>query len=54
MSVLLCDGRGDPIREQHYVHTLLSRRVDGQPARGVHRLPCRLMIRESSGAARQP
>ena len=29
MSVLLCDGRGDPIREQHYVRTLLSRRVDG-------------------------
>jgi LacI family transcriptional regulator len=29
MSVLLCDGRGDPIREQHYVRTLLSRKVDG-------------------------
>jgi LacI family transcriptional regulator len=29
MSVLLCDGRGDPIREEHYVRTLLSRRVDG-------------------------
>jgi LacI family transcriptional regulator, galactose operon repressor len=29
MSVLLCDSRGDPIREQHYVRTLLSRRVDG-------------------------
>lgn len=29
MSVLLCDGRGDPIREQHYVGTLLSRKVDG-------------------------
>jgi len=29
MSVLLCDGRGDRIREQHYVRTLLGRRVDG-------------------------
>ncbi|GGL21385.1 LacI family transcriptional regulator [Sphaerisporangium melleum] len=29
MSVFLCDGRGDPIREQYYVKTLLSRRVDG-------------------------
>jgi LacI family transcriptional regulator len=29
ISVLLCDGRGDRIREQHYVRTLLSRRVDG-------------------------
>jgi LacI family transcriptional regulator len=29
MSVLLCDGRGDPIREQHYLRTLLARRVDG-------------------------
>ncbi|MGI5157523.1 LacI family DNA-binding transcriptional regulator [Microbispora sp. CA-102843] len=29
MSVFLCDGRDDPIREQYYVRTLLSRRVDG-------------------------
>ncbi|WP_406675400.1 LacI family DNA-binding transcriptional regulator [Nonomuraea sp. N2-4H] len=29
MSVFLCDGRGDPIREQYHVKTLLSRRVDG-------------------------
>jgi LacI family transcriptional regulator len=29
ISVLLCDGRGDPIREQHYLRTLLARRVDG-------------------------
>jgi LacI family transcriptional regulator len=29
ISVLLCDGRGDRIREQHYVRTLLGRRVDG-------------------------
>jgi LacI family transcriptional regulator len=29
ISVLLCDGRGDRIREQHYVRALLGRRVDG-------------------------
>ncbi len=29
ISVLLCDGRGDRIREQHYLRTLLNRRVDG-------------------------
>jgi LacI family transcriptional regulator len=29
MSVVLCDGRGVPIREQHYVDVLLGRRVDG-------------------------
>jgi LacI family transcriptional regulator len=29
VSVLLCDGRGDPIRERHHVRTLLSRKVDG-------------------------
>jgi LacI family transcriptional regulator len=29
MSVLLCDGRGDAIRERHYIRTLLARRVDG-------------------------
>jgi LacI family transcriptional regulator len=29
ISTFLCDGRGDPFREQHYVRTLLSRRVDG-------------------------
>ena len=29
MSVLLCDARDDPIREQYYMETLLSRRVDG-------------------------
>ncbi|MBR7825133.1 LacI family DNA-binding transcriptional regulator [Actinospica sp. MGRD01-02] len=27
--VFLCDTREDPIRERHYVETLLSRRVDG-------------------------
>jgi LacI family transcriptional regulator len=29
ISVFLCDSRGDAVREQHYVRTLLSRRVDG-------------------------
>ena len=29
MSVLLCDARDDPIREQHHLRTLLGRRVDG-------------------------
>jgi DNA-binding LacI/PurR family transcriptional regulator len=29
ISVLLCDTRGDAIRERHYVQTLLARRVDG-------------------------
>jgi LacI family transcriptional regulator len=29
LAVLLCDGRDDNIREQHYVRTLLARRVDG-------------------------
>ncbi|WP_062217874.1 LacI family DNA-binding transcriptional regulator [Streptomyces sp. NBRC 109706] len=29
ISVFLCDTRGDAIREQHYVNTLLARRIDG-------------------------
>lgn len=29
MVVLLCDSRDDPVREQHYLRTLLARRVDG-------------------------
>ncbi|WP_405577544.1 LacI family DNA-binding transcriptional regulator [Streptomyces sp. NBC_01190] len=29
ISVLLCDTRGDAIRERHYVETLMARRVDG-------------------------
>lgn len=29
IEVLLCAGRGDPIRERHYVRTLLERKVDG-------------------------
>ncbi|TRO59380.1 LacI family DNA-binding transcriptional regulator [Streptomyces sp. IB201691-2A2] len=29
MAVLLCDARGDAIRERHYLRTLLARRVDG-------------------------
>src|SRR4051812_12166841 len=29
MAVLLCDARGDAIREQHHLRALLARRVDG-------------------------
>lgn len=29
VSTLLCDGRGDPLRERHYISELLNRRVDG-------------------------
>ena len=29
MSIFMCDARDDPIREQYYLRTLLSRRVDG-------------------------
>ena len=29
MSMLLCESRGDPIREQHYLRILIARRVDG-------------------------
>lgn len=29
VSVFLCDARGDAIREQHHLRSLLSRRVDG-------------------------
>jgi LacI family transcriptional regulator, galactose operon repressor len=29
ISVFLCDSRGDALREQHHVRTLLARRVDG-------------------------
>ena len=29
IAVIFCDGRGDPIREGHYMRSLLSRRVDG-------------------------
>jgi LacI family transcriptional regulator len=29
MSVLLCDARGDAIRREHYIRTLLSRQIDG-------------------------
>ncbi len=47
VSTLLCDGRGDPLREQHYIAELLNRRVDGivvtgrrpDERRSVGRLP---------------
>ena len=28
-SVILCDARGDTVREQHHIRTLISKRVDG-------------------------
>jgi LacI family transcriptional regulator len=37
ISVFLCDGRGDPVREQHYLRTLLERRVDGIIVTGKRR-----------------
>jgi LacI family transcriptional regulator len=49
MSTLLCDGRGDALREQHYVRTLLSRRVDGIVVTGRRRDP-----RPPIGALRIP
>lgn len=39
MSVLLCDGRDDAIRERHYLRTLLARRVDGIIVTGRRREP---------------
>ena len=38
-STLLCDSRGDPLREQHYLRTLLARRVDGIVVAGRRRDP---------------
>lgn len=29
MVILLCDARGDPVRERHYLRTLVARGVDG-------------------------
>lgn len=37
ITTLLCDGRDDPLREQHYLRTLLSRRVDGIVVTGRRR-----------------
>jgi LacI family transcriptional regulator len=39
ITTLLCDSRDDPLREQHYVRTLLSRRVDGIVVTGRRREP---------------
>lgn len=49
ISVLLCDSRGDHIREQHYVRTLLARQVDGIIVTGRSSGP-----RPSLGALRKP
>src|SRR4029453_18942880 len=29
MALVLCDTRDDPLREQHYLRSLVSRRMDG-------------------------
>lgn len=39
MSVLLCDARGDAIREQHYLRTLMARQVDGLIVMGQNTNP---------------
>ncbi|WP_049567379.1 LacI family DNA-binding transcriptional regulator [Nonomuraea sp. SBT364] len=47
ISVFMCDGRDDPIRERHYIERLLARRVEGiivtgrrtEPRPGVGALP---------------
>jgi LacI family transcriptional regulator len=39
LSTMLCDGRDDPLREQHYVRMLLGRRVDGIVVTGRRRDP---------------
>ncbi len=41
VSTLLCDTRGDPLREQHYLQELLYRRVDGLVVTGRKRDPRR-------------
>ncbi|NYI05071.1 LacI family transcriptional regulator [Allostreptomyces psammosilenae] len=39
ISVLLCDTRGDAIREQHHLRVLLARRIDGIIVAGHHTGP---------------
>jgi LacI family transcriptional regulator len=36
IAVLMCDTRDDPVREQHYLRSLASRRVDGIIVTGRH------------------
>jgi LacI family transcriptional regulator len=45
VSTLLCDGRGDPLRERHYLQELLNRRVDGLVVTGRRRDPRRTVGR---------
>ncbi|TDC63667.1 LacI family DNA-binding transcriptional regulator [Streptomyces hainanensis] len=62
IAFLMCDGRGDPIREQHFVESLLRRRVDGilvagsgsggtgrAPLRGAIGVPVVYMLCASAG-----
>lgn len=47
VSTLLCDGRGDPLRERHYLQELLNRRVDGLVVTGRRADPRRTIGRLS-------
>lgn len=47
ISVLLCDTRGDSIREQHHLRNLMDRRVDGIIVTG-RRTDARPRCRESN------
>jgi DNA-binding LacI/PurR family transcriptional regulator len=62
ISVLLCDTRGDAIREHHYVQTLLARRVDGiivtgrrtdprEPLQGLQDIPTVYALAPSRNSA---
>ncbi|MYS24901.1 transcriptional regulator, LacI family [Streptomyces sp. DvalAA-14] len=62
ISVLLCDTRGDAIREHHYVQSLMARRVDGiivtgrrtdprPPLRGLQDVPTVYALAPSEDAA---
>ena len=49
MALVLCDTRDDPLREQHYLKSLVSRRVDGIIVTG-RRTEAREPIDVSSGS----
>lgn len=61
ISTLLCDGRGDAVRERHYLTELLARRVDGivvtgrrrdaRPSLGRLRVPVIYVLAESTDPA---
>src|ERR1035441_3507305 len=62
ISVLLCDTRGDAIREQHHLRTLIERRVDGiivtgrrtdprPPLTGIDPIPAVSVVSDDAGGA---